>query len=326
MRAVVIARQGTPVARNVRLVDDWPDPRPEPGQVVVRCEASALNHRDLSMGAGLPGREVTYPLLTGEDGCGIVESVGSGVDPGWVGRRVVVNAAMPLPEPIRPDIALAEKFAAAAANVLDVGESDPAEAAAFGLVHLTAWRMLVTRAGLRAGQTVLIPGIGGGVALALLGICRHFGCTTIVTSRHAWKLDRARTLGADHAVLDTGDFSREVRPLTGRRGVDICADSIGKAVHLQCLRCLARGGILVTCGATTGGDPVTDLVRIYWNECAILGSTMGTMEEFREVVALFRRGLLRPVVDGVFDPADAAEAFARLESGDQFGKIVLQWA
>ncbi len=342
MRAVVIVRPGDPVAPNVRVVADWPDPEPAPGQVVVRTEASALNHRDLSMGQGLPGREIQWPLLTGEDGCGTVESAGEGVDPSWVGRRVVVNAAIPRPDPVRPDVppshpdrhmlgeympgTLAAKFAAPAASVLDVGDADPVQAAAFGLVHLTAWRMLVTRAGLRAGQTVLIPGIGGGVALALLGIARHFGCTTIVTSRHRSKLDRALELGADHAVLDTGgDLSREVRGLTGRRGADICADSIGKAVHAWCLRSLARGGVLVTCGATTGGDAVTDLNRIFWNECTIAGSTMGDMGEFRAVLALFRAAHLRPVVDSVLDPADAGKAFARLESGEQFGKIVLRW-
>src|SRR5262245_16955212 len=196
------------------------------------------------------------------------------------GRRVVLNAALRMPELARPDAAAvslldmrmvgehmpgthAEYFLAPASNVLDVGEADPAEAAAFALVHLTAWRMLVTRAGLKPGQTVLITGIGGGVALALLGICRHMGCATIVTSRQQWKLDRALELGADHGVLDTGeDWSRQVRGLTGKRGCDICADSVGKAVHNQCIKSLARGGVFVTCGATTGADAVTDLARL----------------------------------------------------------------
>ena len=342
MRAAVIAKQGAPVAPNIRLVDDQPDPAPGPGQVLVRTEASALNHLDLWIGRGLPGVDTTCPWISGSDGCGVVEAVGGGVDASWTGRRVVLNAAMPAPDDPRPGAAPvphdlrmigehvpgthAEKFVAPAANVLDVGDVDPSKAAAFALVHLTAWRMLVTRARLRPGQSVLITGIGGGVALALLNICRHFGCTTVVTSRHRWKLDRALELGADHAVLDAGeDWSRRVRELTGKRGVDICADSIGKVVHTSCIKSLARGGVFVTCGTTTGPDAVTDLARMFWLQLTLVGSTMGDMDEFRQAVALLRSGALQPVVDRVFDASEAPQAFERLESGEQFGKIVLQW-
>ena len=342
MRAVVISRQGAPVAPNIDLVDDWPEPAAGPGEVVVRTEAGGLNHLDLYVGRGLPGLDGVYPRVPRSDGCGRVESVGPGVDEAWMGRRVVVNAAIEQPEPVGPEVTpapggirmigehlpgtQAEKFVAPASNVLDVGDADPVEATAFALVHLTAWRMLVTRARLRAGHTVLITGIGGGVALALLGICRHLGCTTIVTSRHQWKLDKALELGADHGVLDTGeDWSRQVRGLTGKRGADICADSVGKAIHLPCVKSLARGGTFVSCGATTGSDAVTDLARLFWNQLTLAGSTMGDMNEFRQVVALFRRGALKPVLDEVHAAADAAAAFARLESGEQFGKVVVRW-
>ena len=341
MRAAVISRQGTPVAPNVQVVD-LPEPKPGPGQVLVRTEGSALNQLDLWVGRGLPNLDTTWPFTGGCDGCGTVEAVGTGVESSWVGQRVVLNAAVPVPAPPVPDVTPAgvdlrligehdpgthaEKFVAPAANVLDIGAADPVEAAAFALVHLTAWRMLVTRAQLQAGQSVLITGIGGGVALALLGICRHLGCTTLVTSRHQWKLDKAVELGADYAVLDRGeDFSREVRGLTGRRGVDVCADSIGKAVHLPCVKSLARGGTFVTCGATTGSDAVTDLTRMFWNQLTFVGSTMGDMDEFRQVISLFRSGALRPVIDKVFDASDAADAYARLESGDQFGKVAIRW-
>ncbi len=343
MRAVVIARQGSLVAPNIRCVENVPKPKPGPGEVLVRTEASALNHLDLFVGRGLPGLDLTWPWIGGSDGCGVVESVGEGVVPAWVGRRVLLNAAVRMPEVARPESAAvavldmrmvgehmpgthAEYFVSPAANVLDVGEADPAEAAAFALVHLTAWRMLVTRAGMKPGQTVLITGIGGGVALALLGICRHFGCSTIVTSRHEWKLDRALELGADHGVLDGGeDWSRQVRGLTGKRGVDICADSVGKALHAQCIKSLTRGGVFVTCGATTGADAMTDLARLFWNQLTLAGSTMGNMDEFRQVVALNLRGALRPVIDSAHPAADAAKAFNRLESGEQFGKVVIRW-
>lgn len=315
---------------------------PAAGEVLVTTEASAMNHLDLWGGRGLPGVTVAWPFVSGSDGAGRVAQVGAGVDPAWIGRRVLLNAAILRAQATRPgeraageDIEMigehrpgthAESFVAPASNVLDIGDLDPVEAAAFGLTHLTAWRMLVTRGGVRAGQSVLIPGIGGGVALAALGLARHLGCETIVTSRSAEKLELAKKLGADHAILDSGvDWSRDVRHATGRRGVDLCIDSVGKAVHGPCLKSLARGGTLVTCGTTTGGDATTDLTRIFWSQLSILGSTMGTMSEFSEVVALLRRGVVRPVIDLVVQAAEGKRAFERLESGAQFGKVVIDW-
>jgi NADPH:quinone reductase-like Zn-dependent oxidoreductase len=290
----------------------------------------------------VPGLDLSYPRISGSDAAGLVEQVGEGVDDSWIGRRVLLNAAVVQSDPSRPGAlpagpgirmigehdqgALAELFTAPVSNVLEIGEAAPIDAAAFGLTHLTAWRMLWTRARVQPGQWALITGIGGGVALALLNIARHFGCRTIVTSRHQWKLDRAMDLGADHCVLDAGeDWSRQVRQITGKRGVDVCADSVGKAIHLACIKSLARGGTFVTCGATTGFDAVTDLGRVFWNQLNIIGSTMGDMNEFRQVATLLRSGAFRPVVDSVFEAKDAAKAFARLESGEQFGKVVLRW-
>lgn len=342
MRAIVIERQGTPVAGNVAYVSDHPEPEVRPGEVLVRTEAAALNHLDLWVGRGLPGIDLRYPAVSGSDGCGVAEAVSDGVDPTWIGRRVLLNAAVPKPEKSRPDIkpaapdiymigehgpgCLAERFSAPVANLIDIGDSDPVQAAAFGLTHLTAWRMMVSQAGLHAGMQVLITGIGGGVALAALGIARHFGCSVAVTSRHQSKLDRARALGADFCVLDSGqDWSREVRQWTGRRGVDLCVDSVGKAVHGSCIKSLARGGTFATCGATTGPDATTDLTRIFWNQLRLVGSTMGDMREFREVVSLFRSGALKPVIDEVFPASSGGAAFHRLEAGEQFGKLVIDW-
>jgi NADPH2:quinone reductase len=342
MRAVTIARQGDPVASNVRVVDDWPDIAPGAGEVMVRTEASALNHLDLWVGLGIPGVDLQYPRISGSDGCGTVEAVGEGVSEAWIGRRVLLNAAMEEPEPVHPDViptlpvitmigehvngTMAQHFTAPAHNVLDVGDTDPVKAAAAGLTFLTAWRMLATRAGLEPGTWVLVTGIGGGVALAALCIARYFGCRTIVTSRYQTKLDHALALGADHGILDDGkDFSRAVRSTTKRRGVDVCVDSIGKATHLACIKSLARGGTLVTCGCTSGADAVTDLSRIFWNQLSIIGSTMSDMTEFAEVVSLIRNGSLEPVVDSVHTATDGPAAYARLESGEQFGKIVVTW-
>jgi len=342
MRAIEVVRQGTPVAANVRFTAARTAPAPGPGEALVRTEASALNHLDLWVGRGLPGLDTAFPTVTGSDGCGIVQAVGPGVDPSWVGRRALLNAAIMRRESPHPDRVeagedihmigehspgtMAELFVAPVGNLLAVDGVDPVQATAFGLTHLTAWRMLVTRARVQPGQTVLVTGIGGGVALAALGIARHLGCTVIVTSRSAEKLERAKALGAAHGVLDDGgDWSRAVRAATGRRGVDVVIDSIGKGVHLASVKSLARGGAFVTCGCTTGGDAVTDLARVFWNQLSLLGSTMGTMQEFRAVVALLVSGAVRPVVDTVLPPERGAEAYARLESGAQFGKVLVDW-
>ncbi len=343
MKAIVVQQRGNPVSPNVTLVTDRPKPHPQSGEVLVRTEASALNSLDLWVGRGLPGIETQYPFSSGSDGAGRVEEVGAGVDRAWIGRRVLLNAAVmqdALAHPERiasgEDIrmigehspgTMGEFFCAPAKNVLDIGETDPIQAAAFGLTHLTAWRMLISRAQLRPGMTILVTGIGGGVAVALLNIAKHFGCTVIVTSRHQWKIDRARELGAAHGILDDGsDWSKSVRTLTGKRGVDIVADSIGKAVHSQCIKSLVRGGVFVTCGATTGGDATTDLVRLFWNQITYMGSTMGDMAEFRAVTTFLRSGQMRPVVDSIQKPLDAKKAYERLESGEQFGKVLIDWS
>ncbi len=346
MRAIVVTRQGRPVSPNVELRTDWPEPaNPGPGEATVRTICSAFNHMDLWVGRGVPGLSLDYPRVSGCDACGTVEAVGPGVDPAWVGRRVIYNAAVRMPERVHPDDpptstlapeyeligehrfgAHAEKFNVPAANLAGVGRADAAEAAAFGLCALTAYSMMVTKGGLRPGQSVLITGIGGGVATSALAIARHLGCPTIVTSRHQRKLDEARALGADHGLLDAGqDWSREVRTLTRKRGVDMAVDSVGKATHLNCIKSLARGGAYVTPGCTTGPDATTDLARIFWNQLRILGSTMGSNAEFAEVAALFRAGAVRPVVDTVFAPEQAAEAYRRLEAGEQMGKVVIRW-
>lgn len=347
MRAAVCTKQGSPVAPNIEFVTDWPGPgEPGAGQVQFRCLATAFNQMDLWVGRGVPGLKLEYPRVSGCDACGVVEKVGPGVDASWVGKRVVYNAAIEIPEaPVAGEAprstlspryeligehhngAMCERVNVPVDNLAVIAEDrDAAEAAAFGLCSLTAYSMMVTKGGLRAGQAVLITGIGGGVATCALAIARHLGCPVAVTSRHQWKLDRAQELGASLGVLDQGqDWSREVRAWTNKRGVDMAVDSSGKATHLNCIKSLGRGGAYVTPGATSGADATTDLARIFWNQLRVLGSTMGSNAEFKEVTALFNAGAIRPVVDKVFPAADAREAYARLEAGEQFGKIVLEW-
>jgi len=348
MKAIVITKQGNPVTPSIEFQDSWADVGdPAPGQVRIKTLASALNHMDIWVGRGVPGLDLDYPRISGCDACGTIEAVGDGVDQAWIGRRVIVNAATRID--IKPDLdgipgstlapeyeligehhqgMHAERFLMPADNLAPVPDDcDPKEAAAFGLTMLTAYSMMCTKGQLLPGQSVLITGIGGGVATSALMLAKHRGCPAIVTSRHQWKLDKALALGADHAILDEGqDWSRDVRKLTNKRGVDMVVDSTGKATHLNCIKSLARGGAYVSPGCTTGPDATTDLARLFWNQLRLLGSTMGSNEEFREVVSLFRSGQVNAVVDQVFKPEDGAKAWARLEAGEQFGKIVIDWS
>ncbi len=347
MKALTITAQAKPVAPQVEFKDHPDLPPLEPHEARVRTLASALNHLDLWVGMGVPGLTLDYPRVSGCDACGIVEEVGEEVDQAWLGRKVILNAAVEQAIEEHPDAppathlapaydligehttpgTHAEFFTAPVEQLAAIADgADPVQASAFGLASLTAYSMMRTKADLQPGQSVLITGIGGGVALAALAIAKHLGCPTIVTSRHQWKLDKATELGATHAILDEGqDWSRAVRAATGKRGVDLAVDSIGKATHLACIKSLARGGAYVTPGCTTGPDATTDLARIFWNQLRILGSTMGSVDEFREVTALFNAGHLSPVIDSVHTPAEGRAAFERLESGEQFGKVVIDW-
>jgi NADPH:quinone reductase-like Zn-dependent oxidoreductase len=347
MKAVVVQQQGSPVSPNISLQSDWGDPKaPERGSVVIRTICSAFNHMDLWVGRGVPGLHLDYPRVSGCDGCGEVIAVGEGVDESWIGERVIYNAAIVVPDRVAPDDppastmcpnyeligehhfgAHAEMFSCPAENLAVLSDdADPIEAAAFGLCALTAYSMMITKGDLRPGQSVLITGIGGGVATSALAIAKHLGCRVAVTSRHQWKLDEASKLGADECVLDEGqDWSKQIRGWTKKRGVDMAVDSVGKVAHLSCIKSLARGGAYVTPGCTTGPDATTDLARIFWNQLRILGSTMGSNDEFKEVVALFNTGALRPVIDKVFSPDECVSAYERLEAGEQFGKIVIDW-
>lgn len=351
MKAVVITKQAAPgshVAPNIAFRSDFPDP-PPPGQGEVRLKTicSAFNHMDLWVARGVPGLTLDYPRVSGCDACAEIAALGPGVPDHWLGRRVVVNAAVevtrhhrpgdPPPSTLAPEYELigehrspgmhAEQFNAPIDNCAEIDpDADPAQAAAFGLCTLTAYSMMVTKGRLRPGQSVLITGIGGGVATSALAIARWLGCPTLVTSRHQRKLDAAKKLGAHHCIHDDGtDWSKQVRALTEKRGVDMAVDSVGKATHLHCIKSLARGGAYVSPGCTTGPDATTDLARLFWNQLRLLGSTMGSNAEFAECAALFNAGALRPVVDKTYDAEDATTAYARLESGEQMGKLVLRW-
>jgi NADPH:quinone reductase-like Zn-dependent oxidoreductase len=323
---------------------DLAEPAAGPGQVRVRIKAAALNHLDIFVRNGIPGIRVAFPHVMGSDGAGVIESTGPGVDRVGPGDEVVLNPGISCGEcefcrsgehslcvtfqllGEHVPGTFADFVVAPAANVYPKPASlSWEESAAFPLTFLTAWRMLVTKARVKPGESLLVVGIGGGVAVAALQIAKLLGLTVFVTSGTPEKLERALLLGAK-AGIDHGktDFSREIRALTGNRGVDVVLDSVGKATWRQSIASAARGGRLLTCGATTGPDPQTDLGRIFWNQLTVYGSTMGTHAEFAAMLELFRDGKVRPVVDAVYPLSEAGEALRRLEEKRQFGKIVLR--
>ncbi len=323
---------------------DLPDPVPGPGQVRIRIRAGALNHLDIFVRNGIPGIPVRLPHVMGSDGAGVVESIGPGVTRAKPGDEVVLNPGIHCGTCefcLKGEHSLCVSFHLLGEHIWGTfaeyvvapeinAYPKPAgltweESAAFPLTFLTAWRMLVTKAKAIPGESLLIIGIGGGVSLAALTIAKVLGLTVGVTSGSTDKIRRAEELGADFGIdHGSADIARETRRITGKRGVDIVLDSVGKATWKQSIASLARGGRLLTCGATTGPNPEEDIARIFWNQLTVLGSTMGTHAEFAGMLRMFQGGKVRPVVDSVFPLPEAKEAERRLEEKRQFGKIVLR--
>ncbi len=343
MRAVVLGGHGGLEQLSVR--DDLPMPVIDgPHAVRLRMSAVALNRLDLFVMKGWPGLALTPDWVPMADGTGVVESIGDAVTRVAVGDTVVLNPgfscrtcayclAQQQPLCLKYQI-LGEDRSGSAAEYIVVPESGlatvspdvpVAERAGFGLATLTAYRMVVGKAQLQAGEQVLIWGIGGGVALAALQLAKARGATVWVTSSDPAKLARATAMGADHALNHaTENIPALIRAATGRRGVDVVIDSVGTATWTRSLGSLGRGGRLVTCGGTSGPMVETDVRRLFMNQWTISGSTMGSELEWSTVVEEYRAGGLRPPVDSVFPLSEARAAYARLQSGEQFGKVVIR--
>lgn len=344
MRALTISAHG---GLDQLAVHDVPVPDPHPGWVRVKLEGAALNHLDLWVVRGIPGVRIARDWILGSDGAGVIDAVGADVPARYAvheGDRIMINPGYTTAEdeyvkrgdePLSPSFGVlgehragtfAEYVCVPAKNVRVIPASIPADiAAAYTLSTLTAWRMCVSRAAVREGDDVLIWGIGGGVALAALAICKARGARVWVTSSSDAKLARARTLGADETLNHTSvEIGKTIRERTGKRGVTVVVDSVGTATWTQSLIALGRGGRLVTCGGTTGAMVETDVRRLFWNQWSLMGSTMGSDAEFDAVTAELVAGRLSAVVDSVFPLAQGRDAFARLERGEQFGKVVLK--
>jgi NADPH:quinone reductase-like Zn-dependent oxidoreductase len=326
VRAVRIHEDGGP---EVLVLEEAPDPQAGAGEVLVRLRASALNHLDVWIRKGLPS--VPKPRILGADGAGVVEALGDGVSGLEVGERVVLNPGIEVGGGRihvigeHGDGTNAELIAVPATNVHPIPDGLSFEqAAAFPLVFETAYRMLVTRAGLREGEWVLAWGIGGGVSTAALAIGKALGARVLVTSSSEAKLERARELGADATVNHaTGDVKAAVQEATDGHGIDVVVENVGEATWATSLQVAAPGGRITVCGATSGPNPPAALHRIWWKQLSILGSTMGTGEDFAGAFELVKSGRALPVVDSVLPLEEIRAAHERLEAGEQLGKIVL---
>ena len=315
MKAIRIHEDGGP---EVLRYEDVPDPVPGEGEVLIELRAASLNHLDVWIRKGMPS--VAKPRILGADGAGVIAGTDERVviNPGIMsdGKMHIVGETM--------DGTHAELIAVPRDYVHPIPDGlSFEEAAAFPLVFLTAYRMLVTRARLQQGEWVLIWGIGGGVATAALSIAKALGAQVIVTSSSDEKLARARELGADVAVNHaTGDVVAAVKSATGG-GAHVIVDDVGEATWKRTLEAARAEARIVVCGATSGPNPPAGLHRLWWKQLSILGSSMGTPEDFKGVYDLIAAGRARPVVDRVFPLAEARAAHERLEAGEQLGKIVL---
>lgn len=339
MRAAFLIGHG---GNEVVTVGDRPLPQRLPGEVLVRLHAATVNRVDLYMRDSGAGITHALPMIMGLDGAGVVEEVDADERTLTVGQRVVLHpgiacgrcefclrghdtlcTSMRLLGEHR-DGTFAEFVSLPARNVFPMPEGlSFQEAAALGVNHLTAWGMLHGKARLQPWETVLVFGIGGGVSLAALQLARLAGARTLVTSRDPAKLERARAIGADVAIDGRGDVVRQVLAATDGRGVDVAIENVGAAVWSSAMKSLVRGGRLVTCGATTGDQPPTDIRRIFIRQLQILGSTLGNLADFRDLLTLVQCTGLKPVIDSAYALADVHAALDRLDSGRQFGKVVI---
>lgn len=339
MKAAYLTGHGGP---EVLRYGELPDPLASWGEVVVQVKAAAINHLDLWVRGGLPGLRLTFPHILGADAAGIVDSVGPGVTDFQKGDAVIVHPGLSCShceqclsgwESLCAEYQIlgehvsgtcAEKVKVPARNLFPKPPSlSFDEAAGIALVFTTAWQMLVKRAQVKPGETVLIHAVGSGVGSAGVQIAKLYGAIVIATAGSAEKLEHAKKLGADHTVLySEGDFSRKVRQIAPH-GCDVIFDHLGKEYWEGNIRAVKRGGRIVLCGATTGAEAFTDLAHVFYRQIQIQGSTMGSKADFPQILAHIAQGKMRPVVDKAFPLSEAAAAFERMAQRRQFGKLLL---
>lgn len=339
MKAIYIDGHG---GNEVVHVGNRPKPQRHAGEVLIRMQASTLNQVDLYMRNSGAGITHQLPQTMGIEGCGHVDECDA--DSGFkVGDAVVIHPSISCGQcefcqrgddvlctrisfiGEHRDGAWSEYLAVPTRNVLRAPSYLSAvQAAALAVTHLTAWRMLVTQGQLKAGQTVLVFGIGGGVSVAALQLAKAMGARVIVTSRHAHKLERATTMGADLGIhTPHDDVVKSVMAFTGKRGVDLVIENVGEAVWGDAMKSLVRGGRLVTCGATSGDQPPADLRRIFIRQLQIIGSTLGNLQEFKDLLVFCEQHHIHPVIEHVYPMDQVHEALNVMSRAEQFGKLAL---
>ena len=342
MKAVVIQEHA---GLDKLRVEEVPEPKFAKDEVVLKVHSAGLNHLDIWLRKGRGGLKVPKPHILGSDAAGVVIDIGANVKGVTVGEEVILNPGLSCgsceycnhgeqSECISFGLVgmarqgtFAEQVAAPSHNIFPKpSHMNFDEAGAFVLSYLTAWRMLITRAQLKPGQTVLIHGIGGGVALSALRLAKLAGAEVIVTSSSDEKLDRAGRIGADHTInyKAVDDVAQCVRDITSGSGVDIIIDTVGAATWPIDFSAVRRGGKVVICGVTSGAEAVTNLRTLYWNQLMILGSTMGSDEDFHQMLKAVTTAKLKPVIDSVAMLENIKDATGKMEAGEQFGKIVLR--
>jgi NADPH:quinone reductase-like Zn-dependent oxidoreductase len=340
MKAVVLRAHG---GLDQLGLEEIPDPRPGPGEVLVEVHAASLNHLDVWVRRGIPGVEYPLPLVPGSDGAGVVLELGAGVTGPPAGTRVALQPSVSCGTCIaclsgedflcrkfgilgeNRNGTHAERICVPAANVMPIAPTlSFAEAAAFPLTFLTAWHMAVARAAIRPGDAVLVHAGASGVGSAAIQIAKLYAARVATTVGSPDKVEVARALGADEVILyrDT-DVAAAARAWTGKRGVDVILDHVGTETWEGNLKALAAGGRLVVCGATTGYEAKTNLRVLFFKNISLLGSTMGSKGELLRILPLVERGLLRPRIDRVLPFERIAEAHRALEERAVAGKIVL---
>jgi len=340
MKAWVVPEHG---GINVLRLEERPIPEPGPGEVRVKTVRGALNHLDLWVRRGVPGHKFPIPLIPMSDVAGIIDATGPGVVKPPTGARVVLLPGVGCnlcrhcavgDDPICRDYRIrGETFDGGAAEyvVCPANEAIPISddldwdvAAAFGLTFLTAYRMVFTRARLQMGEWILVHAAGSGVSSAAIQFAKLMHARVIATAGSPGKIKAAGKMGIDHVInYRETDFAKEVRSITGKRGVDVIVDHVGKDTYEGNIRCLAKGGRLVTCGNTSGAIVETNLAMIFFKGLSILGSTMGSRSEFLKALDLVERGLAKPVIDSIFQFEDLPKAQEYLESRKAFGKVLI---
>ena len=324
--------------------EDVPTPEPGPGEVLIKLRAAALNHLDIWVRQGFPGRTLPMPHISGSDGAGEVAGVGEGVEALRVGQRVVINPGVscgqcPACRDGRDNLcpgfrlfglqlpgAYAEYLVAPERSVLPVSDALSFEEwAAVPLVYLTSWNMLVTTGKLAKGETVLIHAAGSGIGSAAIVIAKHLGAHVITTAGAGWKLEKAKALGADEVIdYKQQDFAKRVRELTGGAGADIVFEHIGPETWQGSMASLGKAGRLVVCGVTSGPSVELDLRPLFMHQQSVHGCYLGTRSELEHVISLVEHGALRPVVDSVSPLEEAAAAQQKMLDRGVFGKLVLR--